>query len=459
MIEVIEYSNVKQRSIEFYFDEGQPDKALTDWVSSFDVFPVVLISKSDQNSGTTIEPNAISNIKLFNNKFLPEIEMSCKDELGNLIDDFFPFDYDTILSIFVKSTSEETMPIRMDFRVTEYNPVQSSIESTEKRFSMKGILDVESLHYTIFESFPKTTSYNVLLDVAKKVGLGFATNISNTDDNMTWINPADTYLQFISDVTKRAYISDNTFVWSFVDFYYNLNFVDIEKELNESPKELQSLNTQFVKNDKEENEDSFVYLYLTTSDNLAMTNKFIAKYNLNNQSFKTNLENGYQYSTRWFNRSENTIEQIRTQENKIDDTNLFQLITEEPISDNNWGGAFLGKIDEDNVHKNYHLASTLNNFNISKLHKVTMTVTLQMVNFEIKRFQKIMIDFFDVNLLIDDIGLKVKLSGYWFVTGINYNFKRNGGATQDITLVRRDLNLSHKELHDIRKDLNQKNKN
>jgi len=458
MIEVIEYSDINQRLIEFSFDESQPDNALADWVSSFDIFPVVLISKSNQNSGTTIDPSSIINIKLFNNKFLPEISMSCEDELGNLIDEFFPFDYDTILSIFVKSTSEETLPIRMDFRITEYNPIQLSAENTQKKFSLKGILDVEGLHYTIFESFPKTTSYNVLLDVAKKVGLGFATNLTNTDDNMTWINPADTYLEFINDVTGRAYISDETFVWSFIDFYYNLNFVDIEKELSESPKGLQSLSSQFLSPDQEEDESNFVELYLTTSDSLAMTNKYISKYNLNNQSFKTNLDSGYQYSTRFFNRTDNTIEQILTRENKTDDQNLVQLITDDEISENNWGGTFLGKIDEDNVHENYHLAKTLNDFNISKLHKVTMTVTLQMTNFEVKRFQKIMVDFFDVNLLKDDIGVKEKLSGYWFVTGINYNFNRHTGASQEITLVRRDLNLTHTELHDIRKTLNEKNK-
>ena len=458
MIEVIKYSDIKQRLIEFSFDEDQPDNALTDWVTSFNIFPVVLISKSNQDSGTTIDPSNIINIKLFNNKFLPEITMTCEDELGNLIDDFFPFDYDTILSIFVKSTIEDTMPIRMDFRITEYNPVQLSVENTQKKFSLKGILDVEGLHYTIFESFPKTTSYNVLLDIAKKVGLGFATNLTNTDDNMTWINPADTYLEFINDVTKRAYISDNTFVWSFIDFYYNLNFVDIEKELSESPKGLQSLNSKFLSPDREDDESDLVELYLTTSDNLAMTNKFISKYNLNNQSFNVNLKAGYQYSTRFFNRTDNTIEQILTRENKTDDPNLVQLVTDEDISDSNWGGSFLGKIDEDNVHKNYHLAKTLNNFNISKLHKVTMTVTLQMTNFEVKRFQKIMVDFFDVNLVKDDIGVKEKLSGYWFVTGINYNFNRVIGASQEISLVRRYLNLTHTELHDIRKTLNEKNK-
>ena len=222
MIKVERKSDIRTKLIEFTFDETQPDKALTDFATSFDIFPVVLLSTSD--SGRTIAPSAIQYLKLFNDKFLPEIEMLCADEDGSLIDDFFPTDYDITLNIFVKSTAEDVYPIRMDFRITSYNPIQSSIESAEKKFMIKGILDVGGLHYTGFESFKDSTSYNVLENVSLKLGLGFATNMTNTDDNMTWINPADTYMSFIQNVTKRAYISDKSFVWSFIDFYYNLNF-------------------------------------------------------------------------------------------------------------------------------------------------------------------------------------------------------------------------------------------
>jgi len=347
------------------------------------------------------------------------------------------------------------MPIRMDFKIIDYNIIKNNIESNDKKFHFKGILDIEELHYTIFESYKKTTSYNVLLELSKKLGLGFATNITNTDDNMTWINPSNTYLEFINNITEHAYINDNTFVWSFIDFYYNLNFVDIEKELGEKPKDVQSTNLNFI-TDKDEDENDLIDLYLSNSDNLSMTNKYISKFNLNNQSTKINLKEKYQYSSRWFNKSENTIEQFVTKENNTNDTNLVQLITDDSISISSIEETFLGKIDEDNVHKNYHLAKTLNKFNISKLHKVTMTITLQFVNFEIKRFQKILIELFDTNILKDNVGLKEKLSGYWFVTGINYNFKRQNGATQEINLVRRDLNLTYKDYHDIRKILNKK---
>ena len=137
MIEVIEYSEIKQRLIEFQFADNQPDNALTDFASSFDIFPVVLLSKYGQNSGTTLDPSSILNIRLFNNKFLPEIDMTCIDEIGNLIDDFFPIDNDVILSIFVKSTSEETMPIRMDFRILQYNQYKQVLKAQKKDSHLK----------------------------------------------------------------------------------------------------------------------------------------------------------------------------------------------------------------------------------------------------------------------------------------------------------------------------------
>ncbi len=88
-----------------------------------------------------------------------------------------------------------------------------------------------------------------------------------------------------------------------------------------------------------------------------------------------------------------------------------------------------------------------------------MTVTLQTTNFEVRRFQNIAVDFVDINLLNDATAdIKEKLSGYWFVTGIDYSFSKNIGATQEVTMVRRDLNLKYTELHDIRKILNEKNK-
>lgn len=454
MIEIKERAEIRTKEIEFDFKKTQPENALTDFASSFDIFPLVVISKLNENISNTISPNLIVYLKLFNSKFIPEIEMLCYDDMGVLLEDLFPNDFDVIISIFIKSTSENTFPIRMDFVVTEFNPYKTS--DTEKKFLLKGVLNVQELFFNDWEAWNKSTSFDVLKKIAKDTGLGFATNIENTNDAMTWINPADYYYVFIQNVTKRSYLNETSFFWSFIDFYYNLNFVNIEKELSENPNELQTLPSPFFSKDKNE---LLVDLYLSTDKNLSMTNKYIHKYNLNNQSTKTNIENGWKYYARWYDKAENIIKYQLVEENKTDDPNLIQLITPtEKIQEMCGDGDFLGKIDSDNVHKNYQIALILNQFNIEKMHKVTMTATLKLVNFEIKRFHKIAIDFIDISATKDDTGVREKLSGYWIVTGINYNFNRTDGPTQELTLVRRDLNLNYKEVHDIQKILNDNQK-
>jgi hypothetical protein len=80
-----------------------------------------------------------------------------------------------------------------------------------------------------------------------------------------------------------------------------------------------------------------------------------------------------------------------------------------------------------------------------------MVVTLNQINFSIKRFQNIKVEIYDPeNIFYKDAlhkkplnNINPKLSGYWYVTGINYLYKRTGGVEQEITLIRRDLNTNY----------------
>jgi len=93
-----------------------------------------------------------------------------------------------------------------------------------------------------------------------------------------------------------------------------------------------------------------------------------------------------------------------------------------------------------------------------------MTVTLPQINFDIKRFQNIRVEIYNIRDMfsqksgspstgggtpVDNIN--ETLSGFWFVTGINYLYRRSNGTQQEITLIRRDLNLTYKDKYDFRK--------
>ena len=107
------------------------------------------------------------------------------------------------------------------------------------------------------------------------------------------------------------------------------------------------------------------------------------------------------------------------------------------------------------------LAKALNKFNIINMEKLEMVLTLEKVNYSIKRFQSIRVEIYEENDLFTldadkktaGTNINKKLSGFWFVTGINYVFKKNNGLEQEITLVKRDLNVEYGILDDEKNDI------
>jgi len=459
-----EESTIETEKIFFKLEDK---KALERLVDSLDYVPYLYVKKINDPTtpsvvGTSIDPTDVKYVKLFNNKFLPEIELYCTDSKGVLFNDFYPFDHDTLLCIFVKSNSEIPHPIRMDFRISEYETISNA---GKLKYIIKGILNVDELHYTKYESF-EGTSYDVLKDIAlHKLGLGWSTNTTSSDDKMVWINPANTYLNFIKDITKNSYISEKSFIWTFIDFYYNLNYVNVQTEMDEFNKDEESSikDTLFIKDDEERN----VKQYLTNNQAFDMTNKYISKFNLVNQSFKVNLEKYYQNVITWYDKTENTVfkkvlEILENDEQKIEDSKLKQLNDKDSeIFTQNYDGEFLNKIDtEDNVHKKYSYAKSLNKFNLLSMKKMQLVITLNRINFNIKRFQNILIYIYNKSPMLDKNvnddplqNINKRLSGYWYVTGINYSYRRSGGQEQEITLMRRDLSIDFGDGSALKEDL------
>jgi len=315
-------------------------------------------------------------------------------------------------------------------------------------------LDVNHLYYTPYQSFSKKSSFDVLKSLAYEFGLGWASNISNTNDIMTWINPRTTNMEFINDVVQSSYLNDSSFLWSFVDFYYNLNFVDIETQLNEDG----SLNQQIVQNmtgyfdPNNKQKETTMPLFLTNHPDYQTgpnQNVYISQYNLQNSSTKTNLEAGYLNRVRYYNKEDYnlSIMTLDTISTAGKDDNLIVLKNQPQDSDGlfkyNFADKWLGKIDTDNVHKNFVWAQQQNKNNISYFQKIRMKVVLNVANFNLYRFQNIPIKIYKVGELHTDnnnlYNLNERLSGNWLITGINYIYSKKDGFSQEVNLTRRDL--------------------
>lgn len=456
MIEVINRSNKKLVSLEFGYKEGVKDKDATSYADDIGRLPYVVIN------GVTIESKDIRYFKLSNDGYLPEIEITFTDPTDYIFDTNFPLDQQ-IVSILIKANSDLLMPIRMDFWIYDFNSAKNQGQESEKKmYSVLGKLDVP---YIIKNGSFKGTSYDVLKQLSEKADLGFASNIDSTNDSMTWINCGIDYVrEQIPEIVKRSYISDNTFTWAYIDFWYNLNYVDIEKQFGESTKDSKTVSP----NSTLTSEDNTIPLILSNHPNYKSTNLYIDKFNLENNSTDINSSLGYNPHIYYYATKEKKVSNILLDTISSKGDNSDKIVLKGQPQNNNYGidqqkNYFLGKIDTDNSHKNYLYAEQSNMHNIKFIQNISMTVILRNINFHLYRFQQVRINIYklkqlgsDVNPVtsadiesskdVDKYKLNERLSGDWLIVGINYTYRKRensaGKMVQEVNLVRRELSAA-----------------
>lgn len=445
MIEVINRATLKTQDIKIKYEPSTDTKVVEDNANQIGKYPYVYIN------GLVIQYNDIISLLLFNSKFLPEIELQFRDPTNKIIDPLFPVD-DEIVSIFIQSNSELLMPVRMDFKITNFNIIK---EDNDISYMLTGVLNVSNLFYTPFSSY-NMTSYNVLKKLSEESELGFCSNIKDTDDKMSWINPSETNLDFITEILKFAYLSQDAFLWAYIDFYYNLVYVDIEQLLNEDIKDNKQLANKRV----------FDYNQVDDLEDLIMTNHpdkngsslYINKYNLLNSSTFVNLNQGYHAFVYYHDTNTTLIYKILLDSISHSGKDNDQVIMKGKIGDfktlyaNNINNVFMGKQDSDNVHEKFLYANQQNSNNLNFLQKVKMKVVLNSTNFNLYRLQLLQLNLYKTGELDNpdaqnldkeyDSKLNKALSGNWLITGINYTFSKQKGNTQEISLVKREITLS-----------------
>lgn len=442
-----------------YKPEVKPEDAMQ-WGSSIGKMPYIVFAYLDK---LVLESKDVLYFKLYGDKFIPEIECTFRDPTNKLADYMFPLDK-SIVSIMIKSNSDNLMPIRCDFYITNFNLVKFK-SNNDKIYEMKGVLDIPIIIKN--KSFSKMTSYEVLKQIANETLLGFVTNMDNTDDRMTWLNPGEDYVrEFIyDDVVPYAYKDDNSFLWSFVDYYYNLNYIDIETALNENIKNQQTiLNTKDTKGTEET-----IDLVLTNHPDKKSTNLYIDEWNLVNDSTDINFNIGYEPYVYYLDDLNQNFVQLLLDTISTAGNDKSSIVLKQRNDDINTNAGntqqkkkyFLGKLDTDNAHKNLLYAEKQNENNILSLQKIKMNVILSNSNFSLYRFQLVEIVLYDINdmetkkgkndhsikqAITNENKINNRLSGKWLITGINWIMNKGGKQSfvQELTLVRRELTTLYK---------------
>jgi len=421
-------------------------------------YPVVYLN------GVMIEPQNVSKLILYNDEFVPKITIEFSDPSNYLLDEKFPPD-NSVISFFKDSTNSSFMGIKMDFKVTDFTVIKGAKNNDQITYAIDGLLNVDELYLNDFESY-EGTSYNVIKKICTDMGLGFASNIINTNDKMIWINPSNYREEFIRDIVDSSYISDDTFLFGYVDFYYNFNYVDIEKQMTEDISEQKNLieNAQLIKNDQE----TETALILTNHPDRDSTNLKIDKYTLLNTSTNINLTYGYRHNIEYYNKTNDEIKTYAIDSISDEGDNKIVMKGNDTESDflynNMTVNTWMGKIDEDNSHENYLHSMLQNKMNLKFLQKLKMKVRMNRINYGLYRFQKVQVELYNLGKWNADKKEKDpnakttvdknnttqeadtfkeniihKLSGEWLITAINFIYDRKEGNIQEITLIKREL--------------------
>jgi len=390
--------------------------------------------------GSQINDRDIISFSLYHEGMIPKVDILFRDTNG-MISKQPPRD-DTKFDIFLNSRSVNLKYIHLIFKIEEFVRMEAG------QYSLSGTLDVSDLYRNKFK-VRRGTSFEALREICKDLKIGFNSNIENTNDSMPWRNVGDKEYKFMEDIIKHSYISEESFMAGYIDFYYCFNYVDIEKEMKRDITNDVGIDTGGIDKPSEKDVDKIKSLKLTSEKGLQTSNTYFTKKAERNESTKISMEQGYRTRTKFYDTVKKMFLVFDVDSTTTDGSKSIILKGSEGDKesfDNNYVTKYHGKIDTDNVHKNYNYAVTQNKINLDNMMKNQMDISLPNPNFNLYRFQKIQVFLMkDAATVAAPETIQWRYSGEWMIASIKYTFL-NGALSQDITLARKEMGKDPEEI-------------
>ena len=393
-------------------------------------------------NGYQIKELDIKYLILYYDGMVPACEISFQDSAAILKKSGFPLD-DSTFDIFINSASKVLKSIHLRFKLSNFQ------ENTDKSYTITGTIDLRDFYKVNYKSWTGT-SFEALRKMANELELGFNSNINNTTDTMKWTNTGMKYRDFISDVVKHSYISDESFTLAYIDFYYCLNYVDVEKEwLRDIKKDLGISSGGVPLLAKKAEEDNLIPLVLTNEKSEHSANTYFQNYTVQNNSTNKSITNGQFTISKYYDTASKSflifnVDSLTTP----DDTKLVLKgkPTDSTEIQTNYTTIFGGRVDLSNVHKNYLYAEVLNKRNLSDLSKISVTLELPQCNYNLYKFQKIRILFVnEAPTIVEEDLTQKRISGEWMIVDIKFSWSK-GQLTQTVQAVRKELEKLPEEI-------------
>lgn len=315
-----------------------------------------------------------------------------------------------LMAVFIRSKDDAFKPIRNDYRITSVRSTGANNEGMNAVYHISGELFVPHLYDEVNNSY-KGSSYEVLKQIAKDLGLGFSSNETETQDSQTWINPRGDYYNFIHDVAEHSWKDESSFFDVFIDAYYHLNFVNVNNQFSEDVEmDLQLLiNLKMTDSaggqtnaDRLKDGRATVPKVLTNYQDLKGSPAYVHHYNVENSSNTISEQYGYKTFSQFFEQNSEQywsiyVDPLNTQGaagNKI----ILKGRTTKPGSTketywktqirHRWEG-ILYSAPEGNAHSKYNYAKIWNERNLAELNKMTLKIELERGNFNLYRGERI----------------------------------------------------------------------
>ncbi len=391
-------------------------------------------------NGYQIKENDIYYLVLYYKGMVPAVEVNFIDSAAILKKAGFPGS-DSTFDVFMNSGSKILKSIHLRMKIDNFQ------ENPNKSYTMTGTLDLRDFYKVNYKSWTGT-SFEVLRKMAGELKLGYNSNIDKTDDSMKWTNTGMTWREFIGDIVRHSYISDAAFTLAYIDFYYCLNYVDLEKEWSRDvSSDVGIASTGITQVDGKPTEtDTTLPLVLMNEKSQNMVNTYFQNYSVQNNATNKAISNGQFTISKYYDTASKqflifNVDSLTSQ----DDSKV--ILKGKPADatelETNYTTVFGGRVDLSNVHKNYLYADVLNSRNLTDLSKIVVTLEIPQCNFNLYKFQKIRIQFINEAPTIAEEDLNQKrISGEWMIVDIKFSWQATGakGTTvQTVTAVRKEL--------------------
>lgn len=358
-------------------------------------------------NGYDVQMDRLNLFSLKNDAFYPTCKIQFADVDGFFTSRFYPKDGD-LIQLNIRSQGDETTfkPIRIDFTIVDCKPVGGGGGMTASEYLVIGRMYVPNLFTETVEYEEEVTSWDALLNIAERLQLGYASNVEETADTMTWTNPNDTTESFIQDIVANSYLSDETFFTSYIDPYYYLTMVDVnrlfsqEGAIEASQTFSQNAGDTMGAEGSEGQEDNFPN-YLSNMIQMQGGARYVSKHELVNKSGEISKANGYKRYTQYWDLeakewvsefvdplTNNTPGMIPATKGRVIDGEV-----EGPRNDQ-VKYKYLGT-QGDNVHAEFQYATVQNYQNNTEINKMGMVIELDTVNPALVRYSRIYVQILE----------------------------------------------------------------